>query len=160
MKLIMKEMNEEFAKDILNWKYEKPYDFYNNELTDEGMEELLDGSYHALVDDDKDLIGFFCIGKTAQVSIGIQYGVYKDDLIDIGLGMSPTRVGKGKGYEFCSFILKLIEEKYKSTSIRLTVATFNQRAIHLYEKLGFVIENEFNTDFAEFITMVKQVNLK
>ncbi len=156
MKLIIKEMNEEYAKDILNWKYDEPYDFYNNEITDEGMEELLDSSYHALVDDYKDLIGFFCTGKTAQVPIGNQYGVYKYDLIDIGLGMSPTLVGKGKGYEFCSFILKFIEENYKSTPIRLTVAKFNHRAIYLYGKLGFVMENEFSTDLAEFITMVKQ----
>lgn len=160
MKFTIKEMNEKIAKDVLNWKYDKPYDFYNNELTDEAMEELLDSSYYALVDDNKKLVGFFCIGKTAQVPIGNQYGVYKDNLIDMGLGMSPTHVGKGKGYEFCSFILKFIEENYKSTPIRLTVVKFNQRAIHLYKKLGFVMENEFNTDFAEFITMVKKVNVK
>jgi RimJ/RimL family protein N-acetyltransferase len=36
------------------------------------------------------------------------------------------------------------------------VAKFNERAIHLYEKLGFVYENEFDTKNATFITMVKR----
>lgn len=51
-------MNEEIAKDILSWEYEKPYDFYNNELTDEEMKERLDGSYYALVNDKKEVFGF------------------------------------------------------------------------------------------------------
>ena len=70
--------------------------------------------------------------------------------------MNPNLVGKGNGFEFCSFIIKFIEENYNNTPIRLTVAKFNLRAIYLYEKLGFVMENEFSTDFAEFITMVKR----
>jgi ribosomal-protein-alanine N-acetyltransferase len=74
----------------------------------------------------------------------------------MGLGMDPKLVSKGNGFEFCSFILRYIEENYKGTPIRLTVAKFNQRAIRLYEKLGFVMENEISTDFAEFIIMVKK----
>ena len=88
--------------------------------------------------------------------IGNRFGVYIDDYVDMGLGMNPNLVGKGNGYEFCSYIMKFIEENFKGTPIRLTVAKFNQRAIHLYEKLGFILENEFSTDVAEFITMVKK----
>ena len=149
-------MNEKIAIDILNWIYDKSCDFYNNELTDEDMKERLDGSYYALVDEGKVLVGFFCIGETAQVPKGKQFGVYTDNFVDIGLGMNPILIAKGNGLEFCSFILRYIEESYKGTPIRLTVAKFNHRAIHLYEKLGFVMENEFNTDFAEFITMVRK----
>lgn len=155
MKLSIEIMNEEIAKDILNWKYDEPYDFYNNELTDEEMKERLDGSYYALVDVDRELFGFFCIGETAQVPIGNQLGFYTGDFVDMGLGMDPKLVGKGNGYEFCSFILRYIEENYKGNPIRLTVAKFNQRAIQLYKKLGFVMKNEFSTDFAEFVIMVK-----
>ncbi|MEK4510529.1 GNAT family N-acetyltransferase [Paenibacillus sp. FSL K6-2524] len=160
MNIMIEDMNEQMAKDILNWKYDKPYDFYNNDPTDnEEVEELLNGSYYALVNDLNELVGFFCIGESAQVPRGNQYGVYEDDLVDMGLGMNPTLTGKGNGFEFCSFIVNLIEQIYKGTPIRLTVAKFNQRAIHLYEKLGFVKEKEFDTDFAEFITMVKKSNI-
>ena len=154
MKLFIENLNEEMANNILSWKYEKPYDFYNNEISDEVMAELLDGSYYALVDEGKALIGFFCIGKNAQVPFGNRFGVYRDDFVDMGLGMNPNLVGKGNGFEFCSYILQFIEEKFKGTPIRLTVAKFNRRAIHLYEKLGFVLENEFHTDLTEFMVMV------
>ena len=156
MKLFIENMNGEIANDILNWKYDKPYDFYNNEITEEAMKEILDGSYYALVDEFKELIGFFCIGENAQVPIGKRFGVYTEDFIDMGLGMNPNLVGKGSGFEFCSFIVKFIEGNYTSIPIRLTVAKFNRRAIHLYEKLGFVLGKEFSTDFTEFITMVKK----
>lgn len=155
MNLFIKKMNEKIATDILEWKYTAPYDFYNNELTDEAMEEILDGTYYAIVNETNEIIGFFCIGKSAQVPIGNQYGVYKEDFVDMGLGMNPNLVGNGNGFIFCSFIIKYIEENYPDTPIRLTVAKFNQRAIHLYEKFGFVKENEFSTDFANFFTMVK-----
>jgi len=160
MKLFIENMNEEIVKDILSWEYKKPYDFYNSELTDEDMKERLDGSYFALVNDNKEIFGFFCTGENAQVPVGKKSGVYSDDSIDMGLGMNPNSVGKGNGFEFCSIILRYIEKNYKGTPIRLTVAKFNLRAIHLYEKLGFVKKDEFSTDFAEFMTMVKKTNYK
>jgi len=155
MKLNIEKMNKERAEDILTWKYDKPYDFYNNELTDEDLKEWLDGTYYALVDD-KDLIGFFCIGENAQVPFGKKIGVYSEDSIDLGLGMNPKLVGEGNGLDFCSFILFFIEKNYIDPTIRLTVAKFNQRAIHLYEKLGFIKKDEFSSEFAEFMTMVKK----
>lgn len=158
MELIIENMNEESVRDILSWVYDKPYDFYNNELTDEDMKEKLDGSYYALVNDNQ-LFGFFCTGENAQVPVGKKIGVYSVDSIDMGLGMNPKFVGKGNGFEFCSFILRYIEKNNKGTPIRLTVAKFNQRAIHLYDKLGFVKKAEFSTDFAEFMTMVKKDEL-
>ena len=154
MKLSIEQMNEELANEILNWKYDKPYDFYNNEVTDEALQELLDGTYYALVDELKELIGFFCIGNSAQVPIGNRFGVYVDEYVDMGLGMNPNLVGKGNGFKFCSYIMNFIKENYQDTPIRLTVAKFNRRAIHLYEKLGFVLKDEFSTDFAKFTTMV------
>lgn len=155
MNFIIENMNEERAKDILSWEYEKPYDFYNNELTDENLKEILDGTYYALLNDNNQLVGFYCIGESARVHKGKKIGAYSDDSIDLGLGMNPQLVGKGNGFKFCSFILSTIEENYQEVPLRLTVAKFNQRAIHLYEKLGFVKKDEFSNDSAEFMTMVK-----
>jgi ribosomal protein S18 acetylase RimI-like enzyme len=155
MKLQIKNMKQELALEILNWKYEKPYDYYNNDPATEDLKELLDGTYFALVNDEWDLMGFFCIGKNAQMPDGHQYGVYVEPYLDIGFGMNPELTGKGHGYEFCSFILKSIEEKYKKTRFRLTVAKFNARAIHLYEKLGFEKMEEFRAYSREYLTMVK-----
>ncbi|WP_391115831.1 GNAT family N-acetyltransferase [Psychrobacillus sp. L3] len=155
MEISIEHMSEQIAKKILGWKYEQPFDFYNNELTYESFKEMLDGFYYALVNHNQALFGFFCIGESAQVPVGNQFGVYSDDFVDIGLGMNPRLIGKGNGFEFCSYILSHIENNYSGTPIRLTVAKFNERAIHLYEKLGFVRKNEFTTDFSNFIVMVK-----
>ena len=155
MKLFVEPLNKEMANAILHWNYEKPYDFYNNEVTIEALMELLDGSYYSIFTAERELVGFFCTGVNAQVSSGNRFGVYKEKALDLGLGMNPNLVGQGNGYEFCSFILKQIENNKESLPVRLTVATFNQRAIHLYEKLGFKPHLKFNTDVSEFITMVK-----
>lgn len=156
MNLHMKEMNESLATEILSWKYEPAYDFYNNELTEESLAEKLDGTYHALLNEQNELVGFFCVGEAAKVPVGYQQGAYTEDLIDIGLGMNPLLVGNGNGTAFCSYILRQVMKRNEGMPIRLSVATFNERAVHLYEQLGFVKKDEFKTDAAEFITMVKE----
>ena len=150
------EMDEEKMVDILRWHYEKPYDFYNNEETAEARAELLNGTYHAVVDEEGQVFGFFCTGTSAQVPAGKEYGVYDEDCIDMGLGMHPERTGKGTGHPFCSFILEQIEARHPGKPVRLTVASFNRRAIRLYEKLGFVRQHAFSTDASDFITMSRK----
>lgn len=158
MELFIQNMNDEFAREVLTWKYDQPYDFYNSEFTQEELKERLNGTYFALVNKTGDLYGFFCIGESAQVPKGIKLNIYEDGFVDMGLGMNPRLVGKGNGLEFCSFIVRYIEQKFKEKPIRLTVAKFNHRAIHLYKKIGFIDNEEFDTEFAEFITMVKTSN--
>ncbi|WP_337017948.1 GNAT family protein [Oceanobacillus massiliensis] len=158
MSLRIGKMNQHHAVEALCWKYEEPYDFYNNILTSDAIMELLSNKYYAVFDTYNELVGFFCTGRSAQVPAGDPYGVYKEDCIDIGLGMKPELTGKGKGFEFFSTILRFAEENHKSHDVRLTVATFNTRAIHLYEKLGFIKQMEFSTHEADFITMIKRRN--
>jgi [ribosomal protein S18]-alanine N-acetyltransferase len=100
-------------------------------------------------------LAFFCIGDAAKVPIGIQFGAYSEEFIDIGIGMKPELTGHGYGITFFSFILEHIKDHFKDIPIRLTVAKFNQRAIHLYEKFGFIKKMEFKKDPTAFITMVK-----
>ncbi|WHY00075.1 GNAT family protein [Neobacillus sp. DY30] len=158
MQLHVRNMTEDYAKQILNWKYEAPYDFYNNEETSESLNELLENPYYAVLNQDDKLIGFFCIGIAAQVPFGATVGAYNEDMKDmkdIGIGMKPAITGQGFGTQFFKFILSYIQETYHLDSIRLTVAKFNQRAIHLYTKLGFNKKVEFSRGTTEFITMVK-----
>lgn len=156
MRLEPKSMNEEFAIEILQWKYEPPYDFYNNELNPQSLKELLENSYYVVVDENKKIVGYFCIGDCAKVPNGVQFGAYNAELIDIGIGMNPALTGRGFGTIFFSFILNFIEENFLKVPFRLTVAKFNQRAIHLYEKFGFEQEMEFDRGDTRFITMVKE----
>lgn len=155
MKLELKSMDEEFASEILSWRYDPPYDFYNNEHDAEAIKELLENNYSIVVKDNEEVIGFYCAGTSAQVPAGAKVGAYTEDIIDIGLGMAPTLTGNGNGFLFFSFVLESLYKTYGNVPVRLTVAKFNQRAIHLYEKFGFVKELEFTTEFADFQTMRK-----
>ncbi|WP_226579628.1 GNAT family N-acetyltransferase [Halobacillus litoralis] len=74
----------------------------------------------------------------------------------MGLGLAPALTGKGKGKVFCGAVLDFIEEKDPGIPIRLSVATFNRRAIRLYRSLGFVQDEFFYTDTHQFMTMIKK----
>ncbi|MGJ7912394.1 GNAT family N-acetyltransferase [Neobacillus sp. LXY-1] len=155
MDLKVVDMNRTYAEAILNWSYEEPYDFYNSELSEDGIKEFLNSSYYAVVDYQEDLIGFFCTGESAQVPFGVHYGAYTPGFIDVGLGMRPDLTGKGLGYPFLSFVLEFLKNQ---APFRLTVAAFNERAARLYFKLDFRKETEFTFGNIMFMTMIKKAD--
>ncbi|KHE72239.1 GNAT family N-acetyltransferase [Halobacillus sp. BBL2006] len=156
MQLNKRAMNEELINEIVKWEYESPYDFYNNEESEEVVKEFIEGDYSVLLDDQNRIFGYYCVGEAAKVPAGYNAKVYPEGYIDMGLGMNPEFTGQGNGLMFCRWILNDIEKSYHASPIRLSVATFNQRAIHLYGKLGFIKKDEFDTDSSRFITMTKE----
>lgn len=155
MKFSAGPMTEGVAADILKWRYPYPYNFYNIEANSESMAEILDGSYRKIQDEKGGLVGFYCIGSSAQVPAGRIMGLYPEGFTDFGLGMHPASTGQGKGSNFFAYIRQEIHQAHPEKLLRLTVATFNKRAIRLYENSGFTKEKEFKTDIAEFQTMVE-----
>ncbi|MCM3609740.1 GNAT family N-acetyltransferase [Planococcus sp. MERTA32b] len=156
MKFTSEPMTESIATEILKWRYPYPYDFYNNTVNDESMSEILDGTYRAVRSEKGELFGFYCTGNSAQVPAGRTVGAYPAGYIDFGLGMKPAETGHGLGSGFFTYIKREILEEQPDKPLRLTVATFNKRAIRLYEKFGFKKEAEFKADFATFLTMVEK----
>lgn len=139
MQFNINEMSENHAKEISAWTYNEPYSIYDGDGSEEFIKELMDGSYFSVVDENDDPIGYYCFGVSAQVPAGKQYQVYDDvGFIDVGLGMRPDLCGKGNGYVFFINGLKFAENEFSSKKFRLTVAAFNERAIKLYEKIGFI----------------------
>jgi [ribosomal protein S18]-alanine N-acetyltransferase len=157
MNLFFKDMSEPYAKEVLMWKYDSPYDFYNNELTTEGLIELTCGTYYAVINENDLLVGFFCLGNHAQVPNGVPLGVYSEkNMIDVGLGMKPELTGKGSGMKFFTTILQYVRCSLdEQRQLRLTVASFNKRAIQLYENIGFEKDKEFISNEITFITMIQ-----
>ncbi|MHC0039562.1 GNAT family N-acetyltransferase [Pseudoneobacillus sp. C159] len=152
MKWIKTEMTESLAKEALQWKYEPPYDFYSNELSEEALKELLNGAYVAVEDENKQVVGYYCTGVSAQVPKGNDYGAYSEEKIDIGLGLKPVLTGQGQGKSFLRFIM----DQIGSENLRLTVASFNKRAIKLYENVGFTYQQNFESNGVNFQVMVKK----
>jgi [ribosomal protein S18]-alanine N-acetyltransferase len=148
----------EAAIEIADWIYVPPYDFYNMGSSEETLAELMNGAYWSISSSPLgELIGFYCLGHSAQVPAGHEVGAYAttQPMIDMGLGLRPDLTGQGQGYQFLTYILKQINQIHSKTLIRLTVATFNLRAIHLYTKFGFEPQIQFRQNDVEFLTMIQ-----
>ncbi|MCL2320748.1 MAG: GNAT family N-acetyltransferase [Oscillospiraceae bacterium] len=132
-------MNLENAMEISKWTYDEPYVLYSFKECEETIHELLENDYYACRDLSNRLFGYFCFGDAATIPT-YEEG-YDEDALDMGLGMNPEFCGIGQGLDFLNFGLEFAK-KYKmneKNKIRFTVADFNKRAIHLYEKAGFKI---------------------
>lgn len=138
MRFTLKPITPCDAQAISRWRYEEPYSIYDGDPT--SVEALLEPrfSYHSVYDERGDLAGYFCFGEDARVAAGRRLGVYeRETALDIGLGMRPDLTGRGLGEGFLRAGLRFAREAYSPPAFRLTVATFNRRAIRAYERAGF-----------------------
>ena len=133
------------------WRYEGEYAFYNMDADEEDLALFLDADERgyttfAILDDE--LIGF----------VTLQFESV--DAVSIGLGMHPDLTGNGNGYRFLTSILNWIDATYGTCNVCLTVATFNKRAIRLYESLGFtpqeIFMQETNGGVYPFLSMTHE----
>lgn len=130
-------MEPEHAREIAAWRYDLPYDFYDMAADEEGIDEHLDPErlkdYYAAFSGNSELAGFLSFGEEARVA----GGDYSGDALDIGLGLRPDLTGKGLGLGFVKAGLEFANEQFSPEGFRLSVATFNERAIRVYERAGF-----------------------
>ncbi len=86
-----------------------------------------------------DLIGFFCFGTSAEVGgSGPPRLLDADGTLSVGLGLRPDRTGHGEGLAFVAAGLDFARQTDAPAGFRLFVMLFNQRAIRVYERAGFV----------------------
>jgi ribosomal-protein-alanine N-acetyltransferase len=127
---VFRPMNDEEAREISGWRYDPPYDFYDATSDPDDLAELLDpkrrreGAYYAAFDKRGALVGFFQFERKAQI-------------VEVGLGLRPDLTGKGLGLGFMLAGLEFARRHFSPTGFRLSVATFNERAISVYERAGF-----------------------
>ena len=143
-------MTQKQAETIaFTWHYENEYSFYDLEADKEDLEEFLDGerrgsSVFAVLEEDE-LVAFLSVNMV------------EPGKVDIGLGMRPDLTGKGKGEEFIKAGIVCIQSEWKPQKITLSVASFNERAIKVYEKAGFtevgIFMQETNGSTFEFLKM-------
>lgn len=132
-------LDAQAAQTIASWKYPTPYDCYNLEGTPDVFEELLCGDYYAVSSPDGSLLGFFCYGPSARVPALQKYGVYREDALDMGLGIAPELCGLGLGIEFLKQGMAFGTAQFPQLAqrFRMTVAAFNTRAKNVYRRMGF-----------------------
>lgn len=144
-------MTRSWANAIVGWHYDEPYHFYDMDQDPEDLAGFLDPSswgqvYFAVLDARESLIGFFA------------YEVNGDTAV-IGLGLRLDLTGQGLGATFLAAGLSFGKQRFEPRHFKLAVATFNRRAIRLYEKAGFQPEKttweNTNNGRYEFLWMVK-----
>ncbi len=135
---VFRPMNDDEARAVVSWRYEAPYDFYDMADDPVGSEELLGpperrrGYYAGL--SGGELVGFFCFGPGGQLP---SFTYADDGSLDVGLGLRPGLTGRGLGLEFLLAGLEFGRRHFAPAGFRLAVATFNERAIQVYERAGF-----------------------
>jgi [ribosomal protein S18]-alanine N-acetyltransferase len=147
-----KPLTQAHAEAIAVWHYPEPFSFYDWEDDPSDLAELLDPrlrgeAYFGVEDEAGELIGYFSFkprsGKTLQ----------------LGLGLRPDLTGKGLGGAFLDAGLDYARSRFEPAQFVLSVATFNKRAITVYERAGFTTVRVFmhstNGGEWEFVEMAR-----
>jgi len=149
---LFRPMSDEEAREISGWHYEPPYDFYDATSDQDDLEELLDperrkDAYFSAFDREETLVGFF------------QFEI-EGETVDVGLGLRPDLTGAGLGLDFLLAGLEFARERHSPARFTLAVATFNERAIRVYQRAGFrrerVYTHHTNGDDYPFLAMARE----
>jgi RimJ/RimL family protein N-acetyltransferase len=127
----MKESDIKFVNSIRNG-YSKEYLHDSRTFTDDECLEWFrktNPSFHIISFDNED-IGYF---RTSNYS-------KENNHICVGCDIDPKYVGKGYGFASYLVLFDYLFNEKNINKIYLEVLSTNKRAIHLYEKLGFVTE--------------------
>jgi ribosomal-protein-alanine N-acetyltransferase len=129
-------LTQQDAERIARWRYTEPYSFYDWESDPDDLAEFLDatargGDYVAVEGDDGTVIGF------------LHYKRPHGATLEIGLGLRPDVTGRGLGRSFVEAGLEYARRRFAPVEFGLSVATFNRRAITVYERAGFAATRMF-----------------
>jgi len=124
-----RKMEDEEATQISGWHYDPPYDFYDATSDPDDLDELLDprrrkDAYFSVFEEGEVLVGFFQFERDNKT-------------VDVGLGMRPDLTGQGLGVGYLLAGLEFARRRFSPERFTLSVATFNERAILVYERAGF-----------------------
>ena len=145
-------LTREHAEDISTWRYAAPYDTYD--MVGADPDELLrpEMGYHAVLAGER-LIGFRSFGRDGQVP-GWDYD---DSALDTGGGLRPELTGQGLGRTVIAAGLDYGRSRFAPPAFRVTVASFNTRALRTVESLGFERVGTFKAarDARDFVVLVR-----
>jgi ribosomal-protein-alanine N-acetyltransferase len=145
-------MTPEYATDIATWRYPAPYDCYDVVDVEPAFFLEEGNGFFALVSG-AELIGFRSFGPDGQVP----GGAYDDSALDTGGGLRPSLTGQGLGRSAITTGLEFGRRTFAPRAFRVTVASFNTRALRVVTSLGFQLASSFaaTTDGRRFQILVR-----
>jgi [ribosomal protein S18]-alanine N-acetyltransferase len=143
MEFDFRPMSPAAAERISRWRYPEPYTVYSlpADQTNSHIEYMCDpaNAYYAVSTTDDDLIGFRSFGLDGQVA----GGDYHDNALDTGGGLRPDLTGQRFGLPLLMAGLAFGRQTYLPAAFRVTVAAFNQRALTVVRRAGFIPVQQF-----------------
>jgi len=144
-------MTETDARAVAAWHYHGDYVFYDMDQDPDDLAEPLDpaqwGRRYFAVDDERELVGYFVFKV-------------RDGVAEVGLGLRPDLTGRGRGDAFLRAGLCFAATTLAVKSYTLAVAAFNDRAITVYERAGFVeverYQHRTNGGVHQFVRMTRE----
>ena len=139
--LTIRTVTEADVRDFATWRYEPPFDAYNNtQSVDEAVEYFLQPSTgcHVILSQGE-LAAFFTFGSDARVP----GGDYSTPGLDIGLGVKPSLTGRGRGRTFVEAVVGFAGNTFDIEPLRVTIAAENQPALRVWSAAGFVETQRF-----------------
>jgi ribosomal-protein-alanine N-acetyltransferase len=124
----VEDWNETHAQEVEEWHYEPPWDFYDLASDPEDLAANRDparnGHRRAVLGEDGRLEAFWYFDRHGDVT-------------EVGIGLRPDLTGHGLGESFLNAQLEYAASEWTPATLRLFVASWNERAIRLYERVGF-----------------------
>jgi RimJ/RimL family protein N-acetyltransferase len=125
----VRDLTDADLDEIATWRYDGRWSVYDS---DGRLDPDL--GYWAVTDAPTGrLVGFGCLGEDARVP-GLPAA---RDVVDVGVGMRPDLVGRGRGAGFASAFLDFAATRTTAARFRVVVKDWNARSLRLVERLGF-----------------------
>jgi [ribosomal protein S18]-alanine N-acetyltransferase len=151
-------MTKALATMIASWEYEPPYQIYNLNHDEAAINEFCEQDYWVLLNEQEEIIGFYCYGEAAKIPYGNLYHVYDENqYLDFGVGLNPNYTNQGFGEQFIHMGLNFIKKQTDYDKFRLSVFDYNIRAIKVYEQCGFKAKSYFKSSFNDLVHVVVMV---
>jgi len=107
--------------EALEWHYPAPYDFY-----DPADDPPVDPERYRVV-----------VGEDGRLEAYWYFDEPEPGVIEVGIGLRSDLCGRGLGERYMRDELDYARREWSPRTFRLYVASWNERAIKLYERLGF-----------------------
>lgn len=139
MQLTLSSMNENDAREYIAWRYDAPYDIYNVVMDDNELRDYVafcvdpSNRMFAIRDSRAEMVGFCVYGADARIN----GGDYRQDALDIGMGIRPDHTGRGLGGTFAGTVIQHALLTYRPNGLRVTILDYNTRAKRVWQRLGF-----------------------
>jgi RimJ/RimL family protein N-acetyltransferase len=126
MKIV--EWHEAHGPEVVAWHYAPPYDFYDLASDPDDAAAMADparAEHRRAV-----------LGEDGQLDAFLWFD-WHGDVVEVGIGLRPDLTGRGLGESFMRAQLEYASQQWQPAAFRLFVAAWNERAIRLYDRLGF-----------------------